>query len=226
MLLRALSFAALAALLAVVGCTERRGPPGGGDGDGGTGGVFDPTVSHSGANGFTTGNYVLNVWTQADEAPPLVVAATPSDGDTLAAPPQSLLVEFNEPVNLPWLYQNYQQPAQGDPTAVFIRGADGIDYSPRLVSYSNDTNQAEFLLIDTNQPPKRGAGQPPERIDQFLINAYRETGCAGWEGYSHYMMAAWPTDEGQRIGPAVEVEGGGSSAVPSTTGTPTATRAP
>lgn len=115
----------------------------------GTGGIFDPNVSHSGENGSTpTGSYVLNVRLQLDEAPPAVVTATPLDGTELGAPPTHLRVQFNEPVNLPWLYQNYQQPTQSDQAAIYLRGADGNDYYPRLVSYDNATNQAEFLLLD------------------------------------------------------------------------------
>jgi len=34
------------------------------------------------------------------------------------------------------------------------------------------------------------------------------TPCLGWKGYSHYMQAQWSTNAGQRIGPALEVEGG------------------
>ena len=42
------------------------------------------------------------------------------------------------------------------------------------------------------------------------MNNYRETGCTGWLGFSSYVLAGWDTDEGQRIGAAVEVEGGGA----------------
>jgi hypothetical protein len=42
------------------------------------------------------------------------------------------------------------------------------------------------------------------------MNNYRETGCTGWLGFSHYLAAGWDTDEGQRIGAAVEIEGGGA----------------
>jgi len=59
---------------------------------------------------------------------------------------------------------------------------------------------------------------PPVRQDKIYINNFRwadpsgvsptPTGvCAGWRGVSHYMVAGWDTDEGQRIGAAVEVEG-------------------
>lgn len=37
------------------------------------------------------------------------------------------------------------------------------------------------------------------------------TDCPGFAAVSHAMLAAWPTDTGQRIGAAVEVEGGGGS---------------
>jgi hypothetical protein len=45
----------------------------------------------------------------------------------------------------------------------------------------------------------------------MVVNYYREFhgNCAGFRGISHMMIAGWDTDAGQRIGPAVEVEGGG-----------------
>ncbi len=50
------------------------------------------------------------------------------------------------------------------------------------------------------------------------LNFYRETpsggGCNGWRGVSHLMISGWDTDSGQRIGPAVEVEGDGSVVPP------------
>jgi len=44
----------------------------------------------------------------------------------------------------------------------------------------------------------------------LLSNNHRaSTGsCQGWIGLSHYMMAGWTTNAGQRIGAATEIEGG------------------
>ncbi len=44
----------------------------------------------------------------------------------------------------------------------------------------------------------------------FTAGLYRAGLCRGWAGISHFMMAQWDTDTGQRIGPAYEIEGGGS----------------
>lgn len=52
---------------------------------------------------------------------------------------------------------------------------------------------------------------PPGRARTILVNAYREGTCAGFEAYSHFMVAHWNTDAGQRIGPAYEIEGGQST---------------
>lgn len=54
----------------------------------------------------------------------------------------------------------------------------------------------------------------PSQIPMDL-NFYREVSsgggaCNGWRGASHIMYAGWNTDAGQRIGAAVEVEGGGA----------------
>jgi hypothetical protein len=118
--------------------------------DPGTGGVFDPNVSHSGTMGFTTGEYVLNVLVHADGPAPQVVSATPADQDTLTAPPTQLTFTFNVPVNLEQLsYQSYQQSggASGQMPAVFIQAADGSTVYPRLESYDTSTNTATFLLL-------------------------------------------------------------------------------
>jgi hypothetical protein len=85
----------------------------------GTNGIFDPNVSHSGQNGFSTGNYVLNLQVQADNQPPRVVSATLPEGATLAAPPTSLAVQFSKLVNLQQLtYQAFQQSGRNTLSAV------------------------------------------------------------------------------------------------------------
>lgn len=48
------------------------------------------------------------------------------------------------------------------------------------------------------------------RIDSLYTNQYRQGACNGYYGWSHYLKAAWPTDSGQRIGPASEIEVSGS----------------
>ena len=50
-------------------------------------GLFDPNVSHSGQNGWSTGPYVLNLLVHAVPDPPHVLSTSPSDGvDSYSAP--------------------------------------------------------------------------------------------------------------------------------------------
>jgi len=78
-------------------------------------------------------------------------------------------------------------------------------------------NQPEVKIMDT-EGFGNGAGTddwngpyntvtPPSRAKTVAINGYREGTCAGFETYSHLMVAHWATDAGQRIGPAYEIEG-------------------
>jgi hypothetical protein len=114
-----------------------------------TQGVFDPTVSHSGSNGYTTGPYLLNLLVQPDSVAPQVTATTPADGAQLAAPPTQLVVQFSKPVNLEQLaYQTFQLKSSSEVDAVFVQGADGKKYYPRLVSYDPLSNRATFLMLD------------------------------------------------------------------------------
>ena len=53
-------------------------------------------------------------------------------------------------------------------------------------------------------------------ISEMSINMFRSPNsspCPGYIAHTHAMWAAWSTDAGQRIGPASEVEGGGSAAL-------------
>lgn len=58
--------------------------------------------------------------------------------------------------------------------------------------------------------------QPTERMNKMEVNLFRDAGatgtCKGWQAISHYMVAGWDTDAGQRIGAATEVESGGTPA--------------
>ena len=79
----------------------------------------------------------------------------------------------------------------------------------------------EIAILDTRvpcptcRPNPRGLGAadltPPNRIDSMLVNLYRQGECGGWRGLSHLMYAGWDTDEGQRIGSALEIEGASGS---------------
>ncbi len=115
----------------------------------GSPGLFDPNVTHSGQNGWSTGPYVLNVLVQPAADPPHVMATSPSNGVTLTQPPTQVTVTFNEPVNIAQLaYQTFQVAAESTISAVYIEGADGTKYFPRFESYDNATNQATFIMLN------------------------------------------------------------------------------
>jgi methionine-rich copper-binding protein CopC len=117
----------------------------------GTNGVFDPNVSHSGQNGGSTGNYVLNLLVQpTTQEPPKVVAVTPAEGSTLNAPPTQLTVQFSEPVNLPQLaLEERMQGVVNTCAAVYVEGSNGSKYYPILESYDSSTNTATFQMLDS-----------------------------------------------------------------------------
>lgn len=51
-------------------------------------------------------------------------------------------------------------------------------------------------------------------LDTMLVNSFRGVGCSGFASTSHFLAAAWNTDAGQRIGAALEIEGGGDVTPP------------
>ncbi|MFO0701269.1 MAG: hypothetical protein U0236_18775 [Nitrospira sp.] len=84
---------------------------------------------------------------------------------------------------------------------------------------------AEKLVVDTDYPGTQlnpvNPRIPSAVMTKLLVNLYRGENtanqCFGWEGISHYMIAGWNTDAGQRIGAAAEIEGavgGGGSTTP------------
>jgi hypothetical protein len=112
-------------------------------------GIFDPNVSHSGSNGDTVGNYVLNLLVQPDDEPPQVVAVTPPDGASLDAPPTQLTVQFSESMNLQEMaYRAFLTTSDMTVSPVFIEGDDGARYYPRLQVYDDAAHTARFLMLD------------------------------------------------------------------------------
>ena len=99
-------------------------------------------------------------------------------------------------------------------------------------------NQPELKVIDTSIPTTQPVGADwtsvqattltrPAWGDMFFDLFRRDPGfCPGYFAVSHMVFAAWPTDAGQRIGAATEIEGGGGPTPtpggPSLTPTPTA----
>lgn len=95
------------------------------------------------------------------------------------------------------------------------RGGPGID----IVTYAKNVTDdgAEFVAyrvsdlswyVPTMTPPGPRRYHTPSQYRQEDTN-HPSPGCAGWSGISHYVMAGWDTNAGQRIGAAIEVEGGG-----------------
>ncbi len=114
----------------------------------GQNGVFDPNVPSSGTNGWSTGSYVLNFSVQAASQPPMVLGTTPGYGVGLAAPPTTIQVQFNVPVNLQQLVnQSIGTTMPGTTPAVTIQQGT-LTYYPRLVSYDPTTNLATFVMYD------------------------------------------------------------------------------
>ena len=117
--------------------------------DEGAFGVFDPSVSHSGEAGYSTGRYVLSLGLRQDMAAPEVLEVSPAADEVLAGPPTHLVVRFSEFMNLFDLAAvTYTQTSQSTVSAVWVEAADGTRYFPRLESYNAATDEATFLMLD------------------------------------------------------------------------------
>jgi len=116
-------------------------------------GLFNPTISHSGTLGTSTGDYVLILMVEPTPNPPHVVASSPAEGETLNQPPTQLMVQFDEPMNINTLaFQAYQQVGDETVSSVYVEGSDGTKYYPRLESFDTVTNRATFLMLDGLPP--------------------------------------------------------------------------
>jgi hypothetical protein len=112
-------------------------------------GIFDPLRSHSGRlSDGTTGSYVLNLAAVPDNQAPTVTWSTLVDGTTLTQPPTHFTLTFSEGVNLQALAFLSYAGHLGEPRAVYVEGADGSRYTPRLVGYDSTTNTAQFLMLE------------------------------------------------------------------------------
>lgn len=117
----------------------------------GTGGIFDPALSHSGKNGSTIGNYVLNVAAEVMNDPPHVSAVPTLDGvplyqgTVLTAPPMSLSLTFDTSVNL---LQLVRQTGQSQVDAIYIQSSQGGTFFPHLTGYSEDGRRAALVMRD------------------------------------------------------------------------------
>jgi hypothetical protein len=85
----------------------------------------------------------------------------------------------------------------------------------RLQSFMKNVtdNAAELAVLDLAADSRVSNLTPPTLMSTILSNNHRVSfggSCRGWIGLSHYMMAGWTTNSGQRIGAASEVESGGA----------------
>jgi hypothetical protein len=121
----------------------------GNEAEGGPSGVFNPNTAHSGANGYSTGAYVLDLSVKPDSVSPSVIATSLTEGSTLDRAPARFTVQFSETVNVRQLaYLESQETGDRTVRPVFILGADGTRYYPRLQSYNIATSLATFLMLD------------------------------------------------------------------------------
>ncbi len=133
----------------------------GNDAEYGPDGIFDPQVAHSGLNGYSVGNYVLDLAVYSDNVAPQVVSQVLNSSgfddvilngehvENVLHVPTHLDVQFSEAVNLQRLaYQAYVSVSSSTVSSVFIEGADGTRYFPRLESYDTDSGIARFLMLD------------------------------------------------------------------------------
>ena len=118
--------------------------------------IFDPNVSHSGQSGtnnfmnFTTGPYLLQFKVSPNPGAPHVVSVSPAPGSVLNGAPTTLVVKFDQAVDVQQLaYQAYLQTHQQGMSPIFVRGADGHDYYPRLLSYDTSTDTATLQMLDS-----------------------------------------------------------------------------
>lgn len=138
----------------------------------GADGVFDPNRTRSGEAGASVGGYVLNVSVQRDSTAPELVAATPAAGAEVNGVLTHLTLKFSEAMHLQHLARTAHDDAAPElPRPVFILGADGTQYFPRLDSVDAATNTVRFLLLD---------GLPNGNYELHLSGALGLTDLAGY----------------------------------------------
>jgi hypothetical protein len=110
---------------------------------------FDILTPHSGSNGQSDGDYVLSLLVQPANEAPQVLSVNPGPGTTLSSLPQSITVNFSEVVDLPQLATlPSPQGITGELSSVYIEGANGTRYYPRLASFDPSSGAADFQLLD------------------------------------------------------------------------------
>lgn len=111
--------------------------------------------------------------------------------------------------------------AGGTPTAIKIYQKNVTDNTPEILLI--DTTVVTPQPVGDNWDYTRSTTLSPAatNLDQMWIDSFTNGTCAGYHGFTHLLAAAWNTDSGQRIGAAVEIEGGGAGLPPSAPAAPT-----
>jgi hypothetical protein len=89
----------------------------------------------------------------------------------------------------------------------------GPNFDLKMYGKNITDNGPELTIIDLQANSQTRSLTPPGLMSAILSNNHRYSGsgsCRGWLGISHYMMAGWTTNAGQRIGAAAEIESPGS----------------
>jgi len=96
---------------------------------------------------------------------------------------------------------------------IAITNRAGPAYRTEMWARNVTDNGNEKKVIDTAIDSRVNNWTPPATslVSGIRVNNHRYGGtsgtCRGWIGISHYLMAGWTTNAGQRIGPALEIEG-------------------
>jgi hypothetical protein len=89
-----------------------------------------------------------------------------------------------------------------------VTGRASSSFRMRLYGRNITDDSAEVTLIDTDEGADHPGQTPPALISRMVSNNHRFGTCNGNFGLSHFLLASWSTDAGQRIGAASEIEGG------------------
>jgi hypothetical protein len=101
---------------------------------------------------------------------------------------------------------------------VILTNRSGPNFDMKMYAKNVTDNGPELTLIDLASNSQTNRMTPPSLMSAIVSNNHRYSAsgqCRGWIGISHYMMAGWTTNAGQRIGAAREIEsGGGGGTIP------------
>jgi hypothetical protein len=102
---------------------------------------------------------------------------------------------------------------------VVMTNRSGPNFDFKMYGKNVTDDGPELTLLDLSTNNAVSNLTPPSLMSAILSNNHRYSAsgsCRGWIGISHYMMAGWTTNAGQRIGAAGEVEGGATTMQPPT----------